>query len=36
MIEQFGQDRIFDCDQKKMYAEFNGDRVRQIDIPNAE
>ena len=36
IIEQFRQDRIFDCDQKKMYAEFKGDRVRPIDVPNAE
>ena len=35
-IEQFRQNRIFDFDQKNMYAEFNGDRVRPIDAPNTE
>ena len=35
-IEQFRQNRIFDFDQKKMYAEFNGDGVRPSDVPNAE
>ena len=35
-IEQFRQNRIFDFDQKKMYAEFNGDEVRLSDLPNAE
>ena len=35
-IEQFRQNRIFDFDQKKMYAEFNRDGVRPIDVPNAE
>ena len=35
-IEQFRQNRIFDFDQKNMYTEFNGDRVRSIDAPNAE
>ena len=34
--EQFRQNRIFDFDQKNMYAKFNGDRVRPIDAPNAE
>ena len=34
--EQFRQNRIFDFDQKKMYAEFNGDGVRPSDVPNAE
>ena len=34
--EQFRQNGIFDFDQKKMYAEFNGDGVRPIDVPNAE
>ena len=35
-IEQFRQNRIFDFDQKKMYAEFNRDGVRPINVPNAE
>ena len=35
-IEQFRQNRIFDFDQKNIYPEFNGDRVRPIDVPNAE
>ena len=35
-IEQFRQNRIFDFDQKKMYAEFNGAGVRPVDVPNAE
>ena len=30
------KNRIFDFDQKKMYAEFNGDGVRPSDVPNAE
>ena len=30
-IEQLRQNRIFDFDQKKMYAEFSGDRVRSSD-----
>ena len=34
-VEQFRQNRIFDFDQK-MYTEFNGDRVRPIDVLNAE
>ncbi|XP_068713270.1 uncharacterized protein [Montipora foliosa] len=35
-IEQFRQNGIFDFDQKKIYAEFNGDGVRSNDVPNAE
>ena len=35
-IEEFRQNRIFDFDQKKMYAEFNGDGVRPSDVLNAE
>ena len=35
-IEQFRQNRIFDFDQKKMYAEFNGDGVRPSDVLNAK
>ena len=34
--EQFRQNRIFDFDQQKMYAKFNGDGVRPSDVPNAE
>ena len=35
-IEEFRQNRIFDFDQKKMYAELNRDGVRLIDVPNVE
>ena len=35
-IEQFRQNRIFDFDQKNIYAEFNGDVVRPSDVPNSE
>ena len=35
-IEQFRQNRIFDFDQKKIYAEFNGGGVRSNDVPNVE
>ena len=35
-IEQFRQNKIFDFDQKKMYAKFNGGGVRPNDVPNAE
>ena len=35
-IEQFRQNRIFDFDQKKVYAEFIGDGVRPSDVPNAD
>ena len=34
--EQFKQNRIFDFDQKKIYAELNGGRVRLNDVPNAK
>ena len=34
--KQFRENRIFDFDQKKIYAEFNGDWVRPIDVPNPE
>ena len=34
--ERFKQNRIFYFDQKKMYAEFNGDDVRPNDVPNVE
>ena len=35
-IEQFRQNKIFDFDQKKIYAEFNGGGVRSNDVPDAE
>ena len=35
-IEHFRQNRIFDFDQKKIYAEFNVGGVRSNDVPNAE
>ena len=35
-IEQFRQNRIFDFDEKKMYAEFNGSGVRPNKVPNDE
>ena len=35
-IEQFRQNRIFDLDQKKIYAELNGNWIRSNDVPNAE
>ena len=28
ITEQFRQNRIFDFDQRKMYAEFNGDGAK--------
>ena len=34
--EQFKQNRIFDFDQKKIYAELNGGRVRLNDVANAK
>ena len=34
-IKQFRQNRIFDFNQKKMYAELNGVEVRANDVPNA-
>ena len=34
--EQFRQTRIFDFDQKKIYAQFNGDGVRPSNVPNTE
>lgn len=36
MGREFRQNRIFDFDQKKIYAEFNGDGVRTNDVPNAD
>ena len=35
-IKQFRQNRIFDFDQKKIYAEFNGGGVRSNDVPNGK
>ena len=35
-IKQSRQNRIFDFDQKTMYAKFNGVGVRPSDVPNAE
>ena len=35
-IEQFRQNRIFDLDQKKIYAELNGNGIRLNGVPNAE
>ena len=35
-IEQFRQTRIFDFDQKKIYAQFNGDGVRPSNVPNTK
>ena len=36
IIEQSRQNRIFDFNQKKMYAEFNGGGVRPNGVLNAE
>ena len=35
-IEQFRQNRIFDLDQKKIYAELNGNGIRSNGVPNPE
>ena len=35
-IEQFRENRIFDLDQKKIYAELHGNGIRSNDVPNAE
>ena len=35
-IEEFRQNRIFDLDQKKIYAELNGNGIRSNDVPNVE
>ena len=35
-IEQFRQNRLFDIDQKKTYAELNGNGIRSNDVPNSE
>ena len=34
--DQFRQNRIFDLDQKKIYAELNRNGIRSNDVPNAE
>ena len=34
--EQFRQNRIFDLDQKKIYAELNWNGIRSNGVPNAE
>ena len=34
--EQFRQNRIFDLDQKKIYAELNGNGIRSNGVSNAE
>ena len=35
-IEQFRKSRILDLDQKKIYAELNGNGIRSNGVPNAE
>ena len=35
-IEQFRQNTIFDLEQKKIYAELNGNGIRSNGAPNAE
>ena len=35
-IEQFRQNRIFDLDQKKIYAKLNGNGITSNNVPNAE
>ena len=35
-IEQFKQNRVFDLDQKQIYAELNRNGIRPNDVPNAE
>ena len=35
-LEQFRLNKIFDFDQEKICAEFNGGGVRSNDLPNAE
>ena len=36
IIEQFRQNRTFDPDQNKIYAELNGNWIISNDVPNAE
>ena len=35
-IEQFRQNKIFDLDQMKIYAELNKNEIRSNDVSNAE
>ena len=35
-IEQYRQNRIFDLDQKKIYAELNRNGIRSNAVPNAD
>ena len=35
-IEQFRQNRIFEINQKKVYAELNGSGIRSNDVQNVE
>ena len=35
-IEQFRQNRIFDLNQQKIYAELNRNEISSNDVPNAE
>ena len=35
-LEQFRQNRVFDLDQKKIFAELNRNEIRSNDAPNAE
>ena len=35
-IEQFRHNRIFELEQKKIYAGLNGNGIRSNDVPNAE
>ena len=35
-IDQFRIDRMFNNDQKKVYKELNGEKIRTNDIPNAD
>ena len=35
-IEQFRQNRIFDLNQKKIYAELNRNGIRLNDVPNVK
>ena len=35
-IDQFRQNRTFDLDQKKIYAELNRNGIRSNDVQNAE
>ena len=35
-IEQFRQNRVFDIEQKKIYAELNGNGIRSNGVLNAD